>query len=77
MAKKTHHKVHHRGGMTLAKLLAKHYHQKGHSHTHSDSLRRAKHAGWRISKTGHLYFENRANRSDRHTGRSVRIGKRL
>lgn len=30
-----------------------------------DAARRAKPPGWRASKSGRIYFENRSNRSDR------------
>jgi len=30
-----------------------------------DAARKAKPPGWRVSKSGRLYFENRSNRSDR------------
>ena len=42
----------------------KYYPQKGTSNTKKDSARRAKKPGYRLSKTGNVYFENRKNRSD-------------
>jgi len=30
-----------------------------------DAARKAKPPGWRVSKSGRLYFENRSNRSDK------------
>jgi len=32
---------------------------------HLDRMRKAKHPGYRISKSGKLYYENRRNRSDK------------
>jgi hypothetical protein len=41
------------------------YPQKGRSIKSIDEQRPAKRVGWRKSKKGKLYFENRKNRSDR------------
>jgi len=36
---------------------------------HLDRMLKAKSPGWRISKTGHKYFETRKNRSDKKGSR--------
>jgi hypothetical protein len=50
--------------MPKSKLLKKVKRQTGHSITAFDKLRHAMPPGWRISNTGHKYYENRKNRSD-------------
>ena len=41
------------------------YKQVGKSNVEIDKCFNAKAPGWRISKTGNKYFENRKNRSDK------------
>lgn len=41
------------------------YRQVGKSNRRADRKRKAKPVGWRRSKSGKRYFENRRNRSDR------------
>ena len=38
--------------------------QTGSSDLARDKMRKAKKVGWRVSKSGKKYFENRKNRSD-------------
>jgi len=40
------------------------YRQTGKTDLVKDRERKALHPGWRVSKNGKLYFENRKNRSD-------------
>lgn len=42
------------------------YHQTGKSNRTRDKKRKAKKPGWRKSKSGKKYFENRRNRSDKN-----------
>jgi hypothetical protein len=42
------------------------YHQVGKTHIGIDRLIKAKKVGWRKSASGHWYFENRRNRSDKN-----------
>lgn len=48
------------------------YPQVGKSNRAKDAVRKAKPAGWRKSAGGKWYFENRRNRSDKHTGKSYK-----
>jgi hypothetical protein len=48
----------------LRRRLKAHYSQIGKSMKAIDKLLVAKKVGWRRSKSGHRYFENRRNRSD-------------
>lgn len=53
------------------KLVGEKVKQRGHSHIHADRMRPALKSGWRVSAKGKLYFENRANRSDKHHGKKA------
>lgn len=61
---KVHKKAHNYHHKVFVKVKGK-YHQIGKTNVHVDKQRRAKAVGWRLSKGGHRYFENRANRSDK------------
>ena len=51
---------------TLKQKIRRRYAQRGKSNTSVDSKRPAKRVGWRKSKSGKVYFDNRTNRSDRN-----------
>ena len=51
--------------------LRRYYKQRGRSVLHADVVRLAKRVGWRKSSSGHWYFENRRNRSDRSKRRRL------
>lgn len=56
---------------TLKSRLRRYYAQRGKSNVHADALRLAKRVGWRRSASGHWYFEDRKNRSDRSRARRL------
>ena len=50
---------------TLKSKIRRKYSQVGKSNKDIDKTRKAKKVGWRKSKSGSTYFENRRNRSDK------------
>lgn len=75
--KKHHRKWHH--GMTKAHLKVRGHtrvvyiakHQHGRTHIHADRMRKALKPGKRVTAWGTVYYETRANRSDKNRKRRL------